>query len=148
MPSKFLNLLAAASLAVISCTYGPESVSALSLDSHGDLLARRGVHHGLLTKKRAKDRRPSCRKRPASSSDSVVASLTSAAASTESSIAAAAVALVPTVSESYTGGSGYTGGGGKGCLAWPNGDTGNLATWKTNHVSWYVFLAFLNNRPD
>ncbi len=160
MPGKFLNLLAAATLAVIACSYGPEQVVAVSPESHADVFARHGTHHDLAKKMKRHARRADttkCRARDSSTSSSSASSAPAASSSAPASSGSGSsysssgsgsgsgsnynsgssgsssntYTAPQSSSNTYTGGSG----GGKGCLAWPNGDTGNLAQWKTSHVS-------------
>ncbi|KAK0191268.1 glycosyl hydrolase catalytic core-domain-containing protein [Armillaria mellea] len=145
-PLNFLNLLAAATLAVIALSYSPAPVVALSPDSHGQIFARRGVHHGMRRepashKKRSNSKR--CKVRESSSlvSSSTVSSYTPVSTSsttpyvapaTSSTSSSSVAATTPASSSSNSGV--WT--GPKGGLAWPNGDTGKLTNWKTNHMSY------------
>ncbi len=144
-PLNFLNLLAAATLAVIALSYSPAPVAALSPDSHGQIFARRGVHHGMRrepasNKKRSNSKR--CKVRESSSlvSSSTVSSYTPASTSSTTPYVAPATssssssAVASTTPASSSSGSGvWT--GPKGGLAWPNGDTGKLSNWKTGHMT-------------
>ncbi|KIY72163.1 glycoside hydrolase family 128 protein [Cylindrobasidium torrendii FP15055 ss-10] len=145
MHSTFLNLLATATLAVFTCSFGPQAVGALSIEHGSDILSRGSSHHGM-AKRRRMQRRASCRARPASSTTAVSSSSSVAAPASSSAVAAVAVAASTSGSSGSNSGSTYTtsvttsgavysGGGGKACLAWPNGDTGKLAAWKTSHTS-------------
>ncbi|KAK0206234.1 glycosyl hydrolase catalytic core-domain-containing protein [Desarmillaria ectypa] len=144
---NFLNLLVAATLAVIALSYSSVPVAALSPDSHGQIFARRGVHHGMRRepaskKKRSNSKRCKVRESSSAVSSSTVFSYTPTSTSSAtpyvaptSSSSSSSYVASSTSSASTPSSSGvWT--GPKGGLAWPNGDTGKLANWKTNHMTY------------
>ncbi|KAF4602241.1 hypothetical protein EYR40_005446 [Pleurotus pulmonarius] len=160
MASKILNLLAISTLAILASSFGPASVTALSVDSHH--LVRQVPHaHGAVAKrKRSVNRR--CKPRPTTSKASSVptpapatgdngnsgnngasgGSTTTKPADTKPQSDKGAASSTPAAPKpsatpkpadtGNSGGSNNSGGGGKVGLAWPNGEEIDLANWATS----------------
>jgi hypothetical protein len=138
MSGKLLNLLAISSLAILACSFGPTPVNALTVDSHHFARHLARGHDSVARKKRDNSKR--CKVRPSSSSSA------SAPAPTDSSTPAADSGNSNT-GNTNTGNNANTVtsnsgappppnvSGGKGGLAWANGDDPSLANFKSNRVT-------------
>ncbi|KDQ29173.1 hypothetical protein PLEOSDRAFT_1089032 [Pleurotus ostreatus PC15] len=160
MASKILNLLAMSTLAILASSFGPASVTALSVDSHH--LVRQVPHaHGAVAKrKRSVNRR--CKPRPTTKTPSVPTPAPATgdngssgnnggsggsgttkpadpkpqsdkgAASSTPAAPKPSVTPKPADNNNNNGGSNNSGSGsGKVGLAWPNGEDIDLANWHT-----------------
>lgn len=137
-PTKFLNLLAISSLAILACSFGSAPVNALSVE--GDHFAARHARgHNAIAKrnmrkretKRCKARTSSSEAPAATSSPDIVAAITSYF---ESPTTTSSTAVATTATSSGSGSSGSTGNsgntGGKTGTAWPNGDANPINLFK------------------
>ncbi|KAG6880286.1 hypothetical protein C0992_000063 [Termitomyces sp. T32_za158] len=143
--SKFLNLLALSSIAILAFSNGAAPVAALSVDSHY-LHARSPAAHAVLAKKKRSANSKRCKPRPPPSAASSVAKPTTTPATTKAAettkapapqapavqapapITTKAAASAPSPPPS----SGNNGGSGKVGIAWPQDDDKALAFFKSD----------------
>jgi hypothetical protein len=120
MVTKLLNVFTVTSIALIACLFTSHPANALSIYSGGHLIGRHmsPVHETFALKKRA---HPRCKKGKPSTTT------ISAASGKSTAKAKASTSKGPTYSGSDNGG--------KGGLAWPNGNAFSLGPWKTDRVS-------------
>jgi len=156
MAAKLFNLLAITSLAILACSSGVTTANALSTGHH-DIARRHLAHDGIAKKKRSQTQR--CKQRPSSSAAPAPSSTqappppppTSSAVKVPSSSAAppppktSSAAPAPSPSSAPSGGSGS----GKVGVAWANGDSPDLANFKTDKTSLlYTWSAYKPSTAD
>ncbi|KAG6885348.1 hypothetical protein C0993_002824 [Termitomyces sp. T159_Od127] len=139
--SKFLNLLALSSIAILAFSYGAAPVTALSVDTHH--LHARSPAHAVLAKKKRSTNSKRCKPRPPPSAASSVAKPTSTpvtpqaattkAATTKAPSPPAPVATISTkAANSSPSPAPNSGGGGKVGIAWPQDDDKALTYFKSD----------------
>ncbi|OCH88308.1 hypothetical protein OBBRIDRAFT_813714 [Obba rivulosa] len=151
MAVKLFNLLALTSLAIAACSFGAAPANALNTRHHD--IGRRHVAHDGIAKKRSQTQR--CKQRP-SSSAAPAPSSTKAPAPTSSAIkvvASSSAAPPPPPSSSAapapSPSSAPSSGGGKVGVAWANGDSPDLANFKTDKTSLlYTWSAYKPSNAD
>ncbi|KAH0587346.1 hypothetical protein J132_09512 [Termitomyces sp. J132] len=143
--SKFLNLFALSSIAILAFSYGAAPVAALSLDPH-HLAARSPASHAVLARKKRFTNSKRCKPRPPPSAASSVAKPTTTTAVTTKAVttnavttkassspapAATSKAASSSPSASNTSTNSGSSGGGKVGIAWPQDDDTALTYFKT-----------------
>jgi hypothetical protein len=131
MAAKLINLLALSSLAILLSSFGAlPTANALSVDPHNVARHLNAGHDGFVKRNRTVKRAPKCTNKPKTSSaapKSTPKSTPKAAAKTPNKSSGGSTVPTP-------GSGGGSTGGGKVGIAWANGDTSNLAKFKTAKV--------------